>query len=535
MRWWRDGRERKKETKDSGSITVFLCILFLLFFSLTGVAFENVRVLSSQGYMRTAAYSAAMTVFGNYNRELFEQYGLFAYGGYDGKEAEDLAEEFQEILAENLQTAPEQRITSYGNLYRIGETESLVEQAEYLTNQEIFCEQIEAYLKSAAVGELKEELTSKVSGTSEDGAAQEKLELAKEYEEGKFDGQSNQEEGEKAGGTTAGAEGKTEDLAGGNPLETFKDMVRDGVLSLVCDASRLSDGMVEAVEQTKDTTEKQVSQKEDTGAADYLQEFLGGQTMTMGESVLERETEKLLYIAYGDRQFSSYVDDKKRTTKYGMEYLVAGKKEEKDNLSFVVNRLLGIRTLLNFACIAADAVLQEKSLATATALAGFTGMPPVIRAVQYVILLILAFEEACVDVTALLEGRAVPLVKKADSLKMKYEEICMASRTLFASKAGAYPEKGGAADITYQQYLYFMLLTVSRQELRSRSFDLIQYDLRQRYNQSFCIKTCICKSRYSISYEIPFLFDELPFLKNIDGEGNNNVRSLEVNYAYKSR
>ena len=37
----------------SGSITVFLTILFLLFFSLIGAAFENVRVLSSAGYLRT--------------------------------------------------------------------------------------------------------------------------------------------------------------------------------------------------------------------------------------------------------------------------------------------------------------------------------------------------------------------------------------------------------------------------------------------------------------------------------------------------
>ena len=50
----------------SGSITVFLTILFLLFFSLIGAAFENVRVLSSAGYLRTAAHSAAMTVFGDY-------------------------------------------------------------------------------------------------------------------------------------------------------------------------------------------------------------------------------------------------------------------------------------------------------------------------------------------------------------------------------------------------------------------------------------------------------------------------------------
>ncbi len=70
---WERGKKKvliDREDTELGSITIFLCILFLLFFSLTGVAFENVRVLSSQGYMRTAAYAAAMTVFGNYNKFL---------------------------------------------------------------------------------------------------------------------------------------------------------------------------------------------------------------------------------------------------------------------------------------------------------------------------------------------------------------------------------------------------------------------------------------------------------------------------------
>ena len=97
----------------SGSITVFLTILFLLFFSLIGAAFENVRVLSSAGYLRTAAHSAAMTVFGDYNRELYADYGLFAYGGFDGKGVNELAEEFTDILIENARYKPEGASKSY--------------------------------------------------------------------------------------------------------------------------------------------------------------------------------------------------------------------------------------------------------------------------------------------------------------------------------------------------------------------------------------------------------------------------------------
>lgn len=534
---WENGKKKilpEGQAADSGSITVFLCILFLIFFSLLGVAFENVRVLSSQGYMRTAAYAAAMTVFGNYNKELYEEYGFFAYGGYDGKGSGDLAEEFNEILVQNIQAKPEKEQRTYSNLYRVGEVESSVENEKVLMEQEIFDDQVKAYLKGAAVEDLKESLKGKISGDMADNVMDEKLILTKEYEKGEFDGQQETdteavEESDMADNNTS------EDVAGGNPLEIFTDMVRDGMLNLVCDASRLSDGVIEPIESTVEETEERDDKGEDKCASEYLREMLGGIEFSFKQNILEKEIQKLAYISYANKQCSSYVSDKNRTTKYGMEYLAAGKKEERDNLSYIVNRLLGIRAMINFAAIVSDAVLQEKSLATATVLAGFTGLPPVVKAVQYVILLILAFEEACVDVTALLEGRSVPMVKSAKKLKMTYEEICLASKALFASKAATYPAEGkSAVNITYEQYLCLFLLTVSKEELRSRIFDLIQYDLREKYNQTFYIEDCICASRYVIQYSVPYLFDNLPYLSGIEkGQGNN--RSLEVNYGYKSR
>ena len=140
----------------SGSITVFLTILFLLFFSLIGIAVENVRILSSEGYMRVASHSAAMTAFGAYNKELYEDYGLFAYEGFDGKGAEDLAEEFTDILTQNIQSAPEGAQNQYGSLYRFQAVEGTASDTDMLTDREIFLEQIEAYLKSAAVQDVTE-------------------------------------------------------------------------------------------------------------------------------------------------------------------------------------------------------------------------------------------------------------------------------------------------------------------------------------------------------------------------------------------
>lgn len=523
---------------------MFLTILFLLFFSLTGAAFENARVLSSKGYVRTAAHSAAMTVFGDYNKELYADYGFFAFGGYDGRGAEDLADDFRMVLEENMEWLPEGEKMSYGNLYRLREIDVSVMETDILSDKETFLKQVEAYLKQEAVEDLTDALLQKNSAASEKAGISDKLALTKEYEEGKFN--TSEEVKVKKGSMKKGKEvvqsadmaGSVEDKAGGNPLKSFSKMMRDGVLGLVCDTGTLADGVIEsrntAGEKKDDLTKGKIKE----GAADYLQGILNEAPETEGQEekngILEKGANKIKYICYANKQFSCYTGNRQRTTKYGREYLVAGKREERDNLSKIVNKLLRIRLLLNFTIIAANPVLQEKSLATATVLAGFTGMPPVIQAVQYTILLILAFEEACIDVMALLEGKRVPVIKRAENLKMKYEEICFASKALFKRKAAEYQKEGGnlAATITYEQYLWIFLLEQSEEKLHSRSLDLIQYDLREKYNQTFTIDTCICRSRYLVHYRAPFIFEKLPFLSGWQGDGA--VREMEVDYGYKS-
>lgn len=524
--------KRGSETKEEGSITVFLCFLFLMFFSLIGATYENVRVLSGNGYMKVAANAAAMTVFGSYNKELYEQYGLFGYGGYDGITAADLEEEFAAIVAENIKVWPEKQKERYYDLYQIREVACEAEEVTYLTEEAVFCEQLKGYLKGEGIKKLKKELTSHTAKDDSEQTQSGSLALAKQYEEGEFD-EIKKEQNAKKNSTASqtsleGTNGKKpENTIDGNPLKSFTSMMKNGVLNLVCDSNRISKVVIENGE-SKNTESKSKN------ASDYMRDIIGDSGEMTKPAVGSSMTDKLWYIAYVDKQFSSYTKNRKRTAAYGLEYLVKGAAQERDNLSSTVGKLLGTRTLLNFAYVVSDPVLQEKSLATATALAGFTGMPPVIQAVQYLILLILAFEEACVDVTALLAGDAVPLVKTKSTMKMCYEEICLASKALFASKAKAYHTDKACTDgITYQQYLKCFLLMVDQRTLHTRTCNLIQFDLRHRYNQSFCIDTAICGCRYEMSYQIPFVFQNLPFVKQ--NMKQKNMRSLEVEYAYKSK
>ena len=548
------------DQKEDGSITVFLSIIFLLFFAMFGVTFENVRSLISAGHVRTSAYSAAVTAFGDYNKELYREYGLFGYGGAEGKNVSDLEFAYQRVLFENLSAVPVKKDKQYVDLFGYRDIDAIVKKADYITDSNEFLGQVTAFLKQEAVMDIKDTIDQKIQ-TADKNEIQSKLAVTKDYEQGKYE-QSDDKKDTK--GKNA-AEEKQEishdktDSAGGNPLKFFTNLARDGILGLVCDEDRMTDGVITSCQEndrsdqkdeddkknkegTKKATDIKDMQRKDakseSEAGAILSDFISkNQKQEDERGKVNSPIEKISIIRYANKVFSSYTNEQNRTTKYGLEYLIGGKSREKDNLISVINRLLVVRLLLNFTCVMSDAAFQEKSLATATAIAGITGLPPVINAIQYTILLILSFEEACVDVRALLMGKKISALKKSSDFQMKYEEICMGSKKLFTQKANVYPNDDGKKEISsisYSQYLWSFLLFVSQDTMEKRIFSLIEYDLREKYNRTFCVHTCICKCRYKINYQIPYQFCELPFLENSLFQTKYTYKSLEVNYGYKS-
>ena len=548
------------DQKEDGSITVFLSIIFLLFFAMFGVTFENVRSLISAGHVRTSAYSAAVTAFGDYNKELYREYGLFGYGGAEGKNVSDLEFAYQRVLFENLSAVPVKKDKQYVDLFGYRDIDAIVKKADYITDSNEFLGQVTAFLKQEAVMDIKDTIDQKIQ-TADKNEIQSKLAVTKDYEQGKYE----KSDDKKATKGKNAAEEKQEishdktDSAGGNPLKFFTNLARDGILGLVCDEDRMTDGVITSCQENdrsdqkdeddkknkegtkkatdiKDMQRKDAKSESETGA--ILSDFISkNQKQEDEREKVNSPIEKIGIIRYANKVFSSYTNEQNRTTKYGLEYLIGGKSREKDNLISVINRLLVVRLLLNFTCVMSDAAFQEKSLATATAIAGITGLPSVINAIQYTILLILSFEEACVDVRALLMGKKISALKKSSDFQMKYEEICMGSKKLFTQKANVYPNKKRKKEISsisYSQYLWSFLLFVSQDTIEKRIFSLIEYDLREKYNRTFCVHTCICKCRYKINYQIPYQFCELPFLENSLFQTKYTYKSLEVNYGYKS-
>lgn len=547
IKFMQDNRLQRAE----GSITVFLTLIFGVILAVVTAAFENVRFLTADAYVASAAKAAAMSVFGDYNLELYQEYGLFAYGGYDGQGASELSRCLLGDLSGNLQTKPEEdrmdnragRIAAsenYSSFYRISETEIDILQTANITDSSVFYQQIDAYLQTQIITDITAKITDAYQGmrqTDHGQSIHDDLDITGKYESGEYQETETDKDIAKDTETEDQAQPETTvapDHAGGNPLETFRELLRDGVLNLVCDAKSLSKETIDVVylEETIPDQTEQDNMKENSTAG-MLKSLLKDQDSLLGDGLVKSAEKQGKLICYAQHVLPNYTKSGKQQYRYGLEYLISGSGQERDSLQGVVSRLFAIRTILNYAYVRADAGLQAESLATATEIAGAIGLPVLITAIQQTILLILSVEESCVDITALLEGKSVPLWKNASNFQMKYMEICSANKTLFQAKAGKYQNSKNAwleGELDYQQYLWLFMMLVPEKQLRLRIYDLIQNDLQTRYNPTFSLEQCISGVDYQIHYQMPFLWTA--FLPNGQKSGIL-AKSVDGGYRYQ--
>jgi hypothetical protein len=518
---------------EDGSITLFMTLIFLLLFALTGAALDSARFFSSKGYVLASAYGGEVAMYGRYNRELYENYGLFAYGGYDGLDTGDWQEEFLEILRENLQERPANTGTllagldSYASVYQLQNPQVELKKTAAITDKKQFLKQVDDWLETSSLQDITASVLEKVQGTD----SGQQGELLYDLDENTQVEAKEEEQKETASEQETVVE---------NPLEFLKELLQDGVLNLVCDRENISEKEIEKREESSDKETKENGSDwflGNTGTG-ILKNLMGQQDSLWNDEMTSDKAKKGKLIAYASGMLTSYVSPGESALEYGLEYLVTGKTREKDAFAEVVNRLFLIRTLMNYVYVKQDAALEAASLETAAAIAAPLMAESLIPVIQRCILLVLSLEESCVDICALLEGRQVPMTKNKSTFRMSYEEICRAGKTLFQSKAKSYEKaetvsalKKVTGGFSYRHYLWILLLMQSYDTLQERLFDVIQYDLRERVNQTFTLEDCICYTETEIRYEIPLLYWGIRsgFRQNTRG---SVMRSVTVKYGY---
>lgn len=166
-----------------------------------------------------------------------------------------------------------------------------------------------------------------------------------------------------------------------------------------------------------------------------------------------------------------------------VEYILYGGVDDKNNGRRFVVDLVALRTALNMAHIYGDSV--KRNLVTELSLA-MTGGTVASIPVQLAITTAWAMAESLNDLKVLNEGGEIPLIKKNEDWAISFEGLINGT----IQDEGIKKESNTVGNLSYSGYLNLFLVLMNKEVKYLRMLDLIQINMKGRYNGAFNIKEC---------------------------------------------
>jgi len=436
-----------RREKPSGVITVFLSLVLILVVSLIFTCLEAARSEGLKLRARQIADSAIESVFAQYDRVLWENYGLlfFIDQGSEGH-ASELEDIMLEYAKKNAQGDGEIGLISK-NWLKLHAVDACATNMSFATDQygNIFRYSVYEYMKSAGLIsvasrlfemlEIDEDLLTSCDEAGELSMDDIASSIAKAKDELENPEQSDATIEETPEASSAIQESIWKDEAQtyfGDLISEFTNWRRSNILGLVVDD-------VDAISKRKlDDTELPSKTADRGNSTITITEEMPLQTLCVNE-----------YIMQKTECYTSSQKDYLET-----EYIIVGKDNDRDNLYFIVKRLLGIRFAFDLAYYISSKDDGAMAQAIASAAAGWTGNAAIVEGVKYSILTIWAVRDSISEVRLLLKGEGVSLIRSTE----------------LGSKQGAA--------LSYEDYLRILLLLSDSEEITYRLMDVIQRRVR---------------------------------------------------------
>lgn len=448
-----------------GEVTAYLSLVFILIIAFVGGVMESASIQMAKNYRRADMNRAMESVFAEYQKELLEEYDVFALE--TGYETGTYGEEM--VI---------RRLEYYGGQ----DMEHEVNRVELLTDHggRAFYEQVAAYMENrygmdlvqeqvgmTDVWKQQEEQVKEYGGKGKD--QQEQLDdLLEEH-----DGQLPQED---------------------NPISHIEGLKKSPILSLVMPkGSSVS-------EKTMDVHGVVSKRSLNQGYGDFSE--VSEDTGTV---------DSLLFGQYLTDHFDHAVKGEgKHTLDYELEYILAGKESDRENLETVVQKLLLFRFVPNYIHLQGSSAKKAEAEALALTLCSLLAVPAITQAAAQVILLAWAYGESLMDLRALLNKTRVPLIKNEESWQLSLSGLMELGK-----ESDLDDGQDSVQGLTYEDYLRILLFLESKETLGMRALDLIERNLRTEKGLKFfradqCISKLeiksMCKLRRGITYQFPTYF-----------------------------
>lgn len=443
-----------------GSVTVYVSLLFLIFLLLLSMCLEGAYLYLGKGKAEGAYLASLSSARGNYQKELEQKYHLF---GLDVRYGDQLDTWISETLSYDL-TAGKDPFSFQAGPVQISKKVSLADR-----QGEILKKQIEDFMKydmgKAGINALKEYVL-KLPEREDTSQAKGILDHAD---------QQDSEENKKSSDTEKQEDTKTVKKAK-DPRKGLARLLREGAVSIVLGGDAEVSEREISVVYGHESREKE--KKLNFFRAGSVSETLDEQVKDTAQTGMKTE---LMSIAYASKYFHSYTSkEKKKGFQYEIEYLIAGKSSEKENLGAVFSKLLLLRFLPNLIYVQKDPSKQAEAEALAASVLGITGLVPAVKLAKELLLAALAYGESVTDIRNLTEGKKVPVWKSKDTWQMEFSGLASLS-------AKRKPVKKG---LSYSDYLCLLLMIqTKKQEKYLRMMNLIEANIKLEVPE-FSLSSC---------------------------------------------
>jgi hypothetical protein len=436
--------------KVKGSMTAFLSLIFLLLLSFIGGILEAASLEVSKNYKRANMDLAIHSVFAEFQIDLLEEYGIFALDGT----YENGTFSYENIF---------ERLSYYGS----GEANQEMEGIQFLTDNggAAFLEQVSAYMASK-VG------LDDVQGWSEKTDTWEE----NEEKEGDYEKENVSVQQELENVLT---ESEEELPAEDNPMLGVSKIKNVGLLTfLIPNQENISNFQVK------------------------LEELPSKRELNVGKGNF-RQKESNVLTTFGLNQyllenFTCFTNENEDGWQYELEYLIAGKASDRQNLESVAERLVAMRFVPNYAHLLSDSVKQMEAQTLAISLCALLTVPAISEIVKHAILLAWAYAESLMDVKSLLANKRVQAIKTAENWQLSIGNLLKVGTDNFQSE-GKDMENGQE----YKDYLQILLYLSSKEKLAMGALDLIEQNLRVEEGLTFFrVDNCVSKMKVQSQYEL---------------------------------
>lgn len=467
------------EKKCSAYLTVYLSLTLSILLSLVLVLVEGIRRNTVRVETECVMEIGMDSILAEYNRELLEQFNLFAIDcSYGTKEAfgENMTQHLQNYLNRNFSTEDVfLQDFFYRDFLGIRLEDTKLTAGRLLTDDggSVFRKATEDAVKDDSYLNLFAEIGEWIQVLEEKGM------LSSDLDDRRMEADRNLQQK----WTENMEQNPEQDMVSfESPVKELDEVQRKGILSFVVDdVERLSTKAIQKESLVGYRLENNQCRK--------------GNWQTGGVGEEETAWDEFLFLQYLLTYLGHYGNEKEEgAAAYQIEYLIGGNSADMDNLKAVVHRICLIREAANMMYLVGDEEKCGEAELMATLIALAVQQPELIDPLKAVILLGWAYGESLYDVKTLLAGGRIPLLKEKESWHYSLEKALQPSREEIpdAQKTG----------MSYTDYLTILLLLAGRETVTSRAMDMVEADIRLTPgNENFRLDACYDGVEYQVNIQ----------------------------------